>query len=344
MSIYLKFKKHIKRAVCFVIFYSGILNIIIYLLKKFKKRHAAVILFYHGFKKRKDWFLSPKMNIESFEKQMHYIRNWYNIITIDELIDHIKNGKDFNGPSIVITIDDGYRDNYDLAFKILDKYNLPAVIFLTTGLIGSPNAPWIESIAYALQYTEKKSVILPDLFGNSSIDISTKKKKRDLWEILFEKLHYLEHEQKNVLVADILNRIGVNQSDCRAMLSWDEIRIMSKKRVSFGAHTVTHPNLNKMQIQNAMNEIEESKKCIENKLNRTVSTFAIPNGKTEDFNETLSKFCIKIGFEGILTTDFGYVTSKSDPYNLPRVSFPAPISQFAVEFARLFLKKQNQLK
>jgi len=341
MSIYLGFKKHIKSVVCFVLYYSGLLNFIIYLWKIFKKKHVAVILFYHGFKNQKDWFLSPKMNIESFEKQMRYIRNRYNIITVDDLVDSVKNGNDFDRPSIIISFDDGYRDNYDLAFKILEKNNIPAVIFLTTGLIESLNAPWIESIAYALQNTEKESVILPDLFGNSPIDISTNKKKRDLWQMLFEKLHYLEHEQKIALVADTLNRIGANQSYYRVMLSWGEIQIMSKKRVSFGSHTVTHPNLNKMQIQNAMNEIEESKKTIEKELNQAVSIFAIPNGKTEDFNEVLREYCKKIGFEGVVTTNFGYVTSKSDPYNLPRVSFPAPISQFSFELARLFLKSKN---
>ncbi len=103
---------------------------------RFSPRHPlppdrAVILMYHSISERKDFFsaVSPK----NFERQMAYLAaHEYSIISLTELVRRLKDCEPLGG-AVVLTFDDGYKDNYKIAFPILKKYHFPATIFLVTG-------------------------------------------------------------------------------------------------------------------------------------------------------------------------------------------------------------------
>jgi peptidoglycan/xylan/chitin deacetylase (PgdA/CDA1 family) len=97
-------------------------------------QNRAVILMYHSVSPDTDYF----MNVEpkNFEKQMMFLASSKReVISLSELVRRLTM-KERLGSSVVITFDDGYRDNYEIAFPILKKYGFPATIFVTTGLIG----------------------------------------------------------------------------------------------------------------------------------------------------------------------------------------------------------------
>ncbi|HDZ76607.1 MAG TPA: polysaccharide deacetylase family protein [Candidatus Omnitrophica bacterium] len=98
-------------------------------------RYVVPILMYHRFGYgENNLFVTP----ENFKRQMVYIKgNGYDVISLDELVDGIRNNRRFKHKTVVITIDDGYRDNYSYAYPILKKYNFPATIFIATNFIGN---------------------------------------------------------------------------------------------------------------------------------------------------------------------------------------------------------------
>ena len=141
-----------------------------------------------------------------------------------------------------------------------------------------------------------------------------------------------------------LSRIlGVNEpisdSTERKMLNWQEVIEMSGNNIYFGAHTLTHPTLSKMELASAMREINESKKEIEKRLGKKVTHFAIPNGKYEDFCEELKQYCKNIGLDTVASTESGLVCAQSDPYFLKRIIPPPPMHIFACELARYMFFK-----
>ncbi len=90
----------------------------------------VVVLMYHSVDNN-NWYAS--INPEIFDKQMKYLfDNRYNVVSLNEIIDYIKGQKDLPDRTVAITFDDGYLDNYQEAFPILKKYQLPATIFLAT--------------------------------------------------------------------------------------------------------------------------------------------------------------------------------------------------------------------
>jgi peptidoglycan/xylan/chitin deacetylase (PgdA/CDA1 family) len=96
-------------------------------------RYTIPILTYHDFNYREGIAVAP----ENFERQMHYLKDRrYNVISLDALIKGRKKGDKFARNTVVITMDDGYKDNFTYAYPVLKKYGFPATIFLIANNIG----------------------------------------------------------------------------------------------------------------------------------------------------------------------------------------------------------------
>jgi len=110
---------------------------------------SATILVYHDVTsgKRKSQIQNDSVILENFERQMKYLRdNSFNPIPLQKLIRLINSGKKIPKKSIIITFDDGYESTYKNAYPILQKYNIPATVFVAVGFIGQKKSfPWLEA-------------------------------------------------------------------------------------------------------------------------------------------------------------------------------------------------------
>ena len=338
--------KKAKGVIWFCIFYLGILHFVMFFYKKAKRNHDGAILVYHKIvKKGSNNYLyknsSTHHDVREFENEMEFISKWFNVVSMDELTDHIKKKLPFSKPTLAITFDDGYRDNYTIAFPILKKYGLPATIYLTAGLIGTCNKPWVDEIQYALLNTKEKSFLFPELLGDEVVDISSMEKKRIINIKIVGYLKRIKNKKRLQLIEDFFKILKVKKNEDkykeRDMLNWEEVEEMASYGITLGAHTVSHPILTEISLDVAKQEIIQSKHIIEKKLGFKVKHFAIPNGGVYDFSEDLKKFCIQSEFETIVTTEYGYVDNTSDSHFLRRFMPDTPIWFFACEVAKLFL-------
>ncbi|MEI6631819.1 MAG: polysaccharide deacetylase family protein [bacterium] len=104
-----------------------------------KRNYVFSILMYHSVspeaQKANRLSVTPKV----FERQMRFLKNFgYNVIPLEAAISFIEEGRAIPPRTVAITFDDGYRDNYTYAFPILEKYNLPATLFVIINEIGRP--------------------------------------------------------------------------------------------------------------------------------------------------------------------------------------------------------------
>jgi peptidoglycan/xylan/chitin deacetylase (PgdA/CDA1 family) len=100
------------------------------LLFKWKNRQAVKVLAYHDI-----------TDVDAFERQIRYLKKSYNIISIHDLEDYIYYQKPLPLYSVLITFDDGDMSMYTCGLPIFKKYDIPAVIFIITGLINT-NIPF----------------------------------------------------------------------------------------------------------------------------------------------------------------------------------------------------------
>jgi len=215
---------------------------------------------------------------------------------------------------------------------------VPVMIYLTAGFIGTNSSPWVDDIEFALNYSKTDNFFYSELFGNKSFKISTAEEKKAAFKMLFLALLRRNSIDRQNIINKLFENVGVDQSlietRSRMMLNWDEVIEMRKYGVSFGAHTLSHPFLPGVERSFAQYEIRHSKELIERQIGQSVSHFAVPNGREDDFADELKDFCREIGFDTIAMTEPGVLNAPSDRFSLRRVIPPPPLYYFACEMAR----------
>jgi peptidoglycan/xylan/chitin deacetylase (PgdA/CDA1 family)/CelD/BcsL family acetyltransferase involved in cellulose biosynthesis len=278
---------------------------------------AARILYYHRINNEGDPFF-PAHTIQQFEEQMRFVSQHYRVVSLSELLKRLGDGSPET--LMAITFDDGYQDNYDFALPILERYGLPATIFLTTGSLDSGEPLWFEQLAAAAKRTPREFVDL-------EIDIP-----RRFWfrtdaerlasnDGIFRLLRVLPDATRRDLLPKILQ--ALNAPDAarereRRMLTWDQVRYMKTRGIDFGGHTVTHPFLSKLTPERAAWEVSECKRRIEEELQSPVEHFAYPNGREEDIGGACKDAIRTAGYGAALTTIWGLNYRSTDRLELRR--------------------------
>jgi len=293
----------------------------------FRKRllgRYAVIFLYHRVCPKEESVLNTNICPEDFEKQVRYLRKYFHICTLEDLVedlnDHHLNNKKL-GNIAVITFDDGYRDNYIYAYPILKKYNIPATIFLTSDYIGKDNLFWWDKIVYIIYHSKKEDV---DLENFGSFSLTNNNKKLECIHFLTSEFKNLPFRLRNKYILDLQNKCHVNiPSDIgkKMVLSWNEIREMNDNGISFGAHTLSHANLISLNLAEAKNEIVQSKAMIEDKLKSEIISFAYPYG-SRFYNNDIMRLVQNAGYLCAVKSS-GEIIDQSKSYNhysLPRFS------------------------
>ena len=314
--------KHIAKKVLGGVFGN---KLVFNILKGINKK-KLIILYYHRVvnKNEAENIRTPGMyvDVDEFEAQMEFIKNFYHPISETDIIHSVNNRKKLPDYSIWITFDDGYRDIYTRAFPILKKYKIPATVFITTGFINKTIIPCKDYIAYAVRMRgmeeikhsiDEKVEILP--LGNKEDQNNTIKR---LCGVLENKSRF---EQKCLKKLIELFKIKIeNIPDI--FLSWDEINELSQEGLSIGSHTVMHRKLSLLSSEEIEKECLESKSEIEERLEKKVISFAYPKGKKPDCDSERSIPILKNSkFKLAVTTNGGFnsINTTDDLLNLNRL-------------------------
>jgi peptidoglycan/xylan/chitin deacetylase (PgdA/CDA1 family) len=266
-----------------------------------KKHPKFQILIYHRVNDDNDPFFGG-IPVKVFENQMEILYKYFNVYPLGELVERMINN-DLPWNAIAITFDDGYKDNYDKAYPILKKYNLPATIFLTSGPIESKIPIWHDLVFDAFRRTNAKSIFL----DGKDYPLHSVPEKIIVMNKVLQNLRKCNIQERDKLIQQIIFSLRVPEvtSVIEEMLSWQDIKEMFRNNITFGAHTVTHPILTQLSLTEAIDEIMTSKCMIEKRLGTTIKLFAYPNGGRSDFSEQIERAVQDAGFLCGVTTIWG---------------------------------------
>ena len=282
-----------------------------------RRTNNLQILLYHRVNDGRDPFFSGTP-VAVFDQQMELLALHYQVLPLEEAIERLKS-HDLPDNAVAITFDDGYRDNYENAFPILQKYSLPATIFLATAAIGSGRTLWHDRVFSAFRETN-----VPMLSGigpiRESYPLRSIAEKLHAQSRVLTFLRSLGHGERLAWIETLVAVLQVKdyQADQHLMLTWDDVRAMQRQRISFGSHTVNHPILATLSEQQVVWEIEESKQTIEREIGVPVRTFAYPNGREVDFSERTKALVREAGYDCGLSTIFGANDNSHDLFALRR--------------------------
>ena len=286
----------------------------------------GVILRYHSVSTEADGThlcLDPGLAVapDRFDRQCAYLKRHYNVISLDQMLDHLNEGSPMPSKAVALTFDDGYLDNFTQAFPILEKHGLNATFYVTTNCIDNEEILWTGLLRFAIFTTEVPVLQIkkPMAF---SLPLRDAVQRKEAFTRLIVTMKNVPTSQRLELLEAV--RIGTETHDTTAlnniMMSWDQVRTMHKAGMIFGAHTLTHPNLPNATPEEAKREIEGSGSVLAEKLGQSIRHFSYPNGRgSAHLTEAVKSLVRGAGFDSATTSVTGSVQLDDDPFALKRI-------------------------
>ena len=261
---------------------------------------------------------------DEFDAQISYLKQKNLLVTLDEALAFV-DGSDkdkSNRCRVLLTFDDGYLDNYQIAYPILKSHGAQAVFFLCSSIVGSCYVPWWDHIGYLVKSGSRKRFSLK--YPTSlHIDIVKNGLRESIREIVdvFKSSQNLDPER---FICELRDAAGGNDlpMNARRFLNWDEAREMLAGGMEIGAHTHTHPMLSKLSQEEQRKELAESRAIIGQKLGIKVDTFAYPFGSPTTFTKETEKIVEEMGFRGAFSY-YGILSNlrqNLERFNIKRVT------------------------
>lgn len=236
-------------------------------------------------------------NESNFEKHLSTIQSKFEIINMGTLIDIIDNDLKIDRPLAMITFDDGYIDNYKIAFPLLMKFGVNASFFLPTLYMGNRCIPWWDEIAWMIKNTSRKSVQLPDWPSPVSISISDFKNTTRLVLKNIKTSKTVSIADKLVQLRELLECECPKSALDQLFMSWDNIREMYSAGMDIGSHTHSHQLLSHLNDENQLIELVKSRQIIEQQIGAPVVSVAYPVGKDYTYSPETLGLCEKAGYK-----------------------------------------------
>ena len=274
---------------------------------RFLARRHSLVLMYHRILPRDSVgpFLQPGMYVEpaTFERHLLFLKKYFQVWPAEALYaGHVADAAQIPGrPACALTFDDGWADFYTHAFPLLVKHQVPALVFLPTGFIGTGRRFWTERLGRicasamlrgsfaALQEFVRSKLHLTEAVATTNIAF------QDQLIQCLKAYRLVDIEallrQLESLFADISSDTG------RDFLNWKEIEEMQHSGlVTFGAHTENHQLLNTLSVNEISRELVNSKQALLEHCADVSSalSFCYPNG-----NYTASAI-VELGRNGYL--------------------------------------------
>ncbi len=221
---------------------------------------------------------------EQFDWEIGYLKSRFACVNLQEAL-AMMTGEVPVRSSLLITFDDGYLDNYQVAFPILRAHGVPATFFLPTDFINTQRVPWWDTIAYIVKHSRNDSfkVHYPD---SAEFHLDRRRPSSTVFQILrFCSDHattdYAPLVDELETACDCARPVAGNE---RCFLNWDEAREMQAAGMSFGSHTHNHEVLSGLSPERQVFELTESRAILERELGRTIDSLAYPVGRPYTFN------------------------------------------------------------
>ena len=308
----------------------------------FGRPTGNVVLMYHRISRTyvDPWALC--VNPANFAEQMNVLNTLANPASLDQLLE-AQPGE----PSVAVTFDDGYVDNLDSALPILQRHDVPATIFVSTGYIGMASGYW---------WDELEAIFLaPGLLPSNHLKLSIGERSH-CWQIdpgdlqygiedcathrgwiawkhpaptsrhavfhqVWNVLRQLKPEQRIEAISRIRDWAGSagDRSSARCMTA-EELREISRgSLVRVGSHTITHSRLSQLSDSNQWKEITGSKATLEEILEQPVESFSYPFGDRNDYTNRTVAAVRNAGYRQACSNFEGAVGRSSDRFQLPRL-------------------------
>lgn len=308
------------------------------------KPPQCVVLTYHGVLSAADdsyrYLDNNFVAASAFERQIAHIARHYRPLSVGEIVAYYEKGEAPPPRSVAVTFDDGFANNGTVAFPILERYGVPATIFLATGLIGRQGGQlWTERVKRSIFLSPRNAVELDLVPERTLFILGTARERETAARFILGRLKSLPVVPRTTWVERIEEQFGrpelqSHEEERYRFLDWKEVRSLADRGIDFGAHTISHSILSTLDAGQLAEEITGSKRAIETALDRECYAFAYPNGSPADYGDRDREALRAAGYRCAFALDGGVNGRQPDMFALCRVNisraFDPPVFEGAL--------------
>ena len=262
---------------------------------------------------------------DGFAEQMQYLSENCHVVSPPELLYALDNCRPLPPRSVMITFDDGYHDFMDLAWPVLQKYQLPVILFVPTDYVTDHSQIfWWDRLFRAFMRTSCTELPLPPI-GYWRWQNQTQ--RDEAMAAVKRQLKHMTHEQAMTVLDALVEALKVDTGGHSMMLSWQEVRQMSESGLYVGAHTASHPILSRVPREIARGEIVRSQQMVKSEIGHSWPIFCYPVGHQPDLRPDIVAVLEQEGFRAAVTMIEGHnIVGRTHPLRLRRVAVAPHLS------------------
>jgi peptidoglycan/xylan/chitin deacetylase (PgdA/CDA1 family) len=258
-------------------------------------------------------------------RQMRHIREHYTPVSMTQVSAWLEGGAPLPENALAVTVDDGYRDFYQVAFPVFREYGIPATVYLVSGFLDRALWLWVDQVRYAFLNAGAQRFRLD--FGSNPpgcFELNSIESRKQAARAVAEAAKRLPNAERLRLLERLPRELGVDvpQEPPREYepMRWEEAREVAAAGIELGAHTRTHPILSQIDAREDLaDEIAGSKRRIEACLDRAVDHFCYPNGANRDISAAAVEAVRAVEYRTSVTTETGLNYQSADRFRLLRI-------------------------
>lgn len=276
---------------------------------------------------------------ELLRKNLEWMRRKrFQFLSLETALEQWLSGVPLPAKSAVVTVDDGFQDQFDIGAPLFEAYDCPATFFLISDFIDGKLWPWDDQIAHAVKHTRRARARI-ELPGGTSVDIALEDERAR--EAAVTALQDALKNQPGAGIyasaASIAAQLQVElpespPPDYRPM-SWQQAEQLCRRGHGIAPHSKTHRILSRLSLDASRDEIIGSHRAVATHISKPSAVFCYPTGRAADFSAREETILQEIGIKGAVSTELDYMTpaspTRQNPYALPRFAAPDSWADFA---------------
>jgi peptidoglycan/xylan/chitin deacetylase (PgdA/CDA1 family) len=280
------------------------------------------------------WNCGNVAPVSEFAEQMELLARTMHPITPGMLQGWFYAGTPLPPDAVLVTFDDGYRNNLSLAAPVLRRFGIPALFFVSTDYVGDTRCLWPTEVYRSIALWPSSDIPLPDR-STIHADPRDTAARAAIAEWVREFCKALPDDSRSaylsILRSATLPPLSPAETEISAFLNWDEVRELSRMGFTIGSHTVTHPILTRLPSSELDFELQASRRRIEAEVGALCTALAYPNGTSADYSsEVLGAVC-HAGYQLAFTTHPAPCAPSDSPLTINRICIPGQLSCLGFE-------------
>nr|WP_316639059.1 polysaccharide deacetylase family protein [uncultured Roseateles sp.] len=274
------------------------------------------VLTFHRVHARPDALFPGEPDAERFDLLMRLVAGSFRVLSLAQAAEHLEQAT-LPARSLVLTFDDGYADNAEIALPILQRHGLKASFFVSSGFLDGGRM-WNDSVIECLRASRLASVDLGE-FSLSRLPLESIEQRQQAVQALLPRIKYLSLDERETALARLRRLCAVEHLPQDLMMSTEQLRSLHRAGMEIGGHTVSHPILTTLDGLQAEREIAQGRQRLQELIDTPVQVFAYPNGKPgQDYDASHAALVRKLGFRAAVSTAAGAAAAGADLFQLPR--------------------------